>query len=433
MVFGTTILGSNPSAPAINIMSLINNIRKFFFPFYKERKIKEIFEILNKDKKDNAMLVGGCVRNFLNNQEINDVDIATIFTPSEVIKKFSKTPFRVIKTGVDHGTVTLIKEGKNFEVTTLREDISTDGRHAKVSFTKEWKKDSERRDFTINAIYLDQYGKIFDPQNGLLDLKNKTVKFIGDPEERIQEDYLRILRFLRFSLQYNNKNQDQETLKIIKKNLDGISKLSKERIFGEIIKILSLNNFRDIFLNDNLYEIFKVVFSEFKYLDRLKDINNEIYNNFLKSDQHLLLALLLVDEKDNHAYFSHKYKVSNYLRENLEFYHKYFYEAKKDKNFFQKNLKKNLFYHGKRKITSLAKFYFIQKYKKNYVQLSNTLKIISSISVPQFPITGKYLLERGFASGKHIGEVLNKIEKIWIEKDFNLNNEELKTLIKKYN
>ncbi len=119
------------------------------------------------------MLVGGCVRNFLNNQKIYDIDIATIFTPDEIVDKFSSSDYKIIKTGIEHGTITLSKEGKNFEITTLRKDITTDGRHAKVSYSTDWEVDSERRDFTINAIYLDQRGKIFDPQNGKKDLKDK--------------------------------------------------------------------------------------------------------------------------------------------------------------------------------------------------------------------------------------------------------------------
>ena len=208
-------------------MFLINNIKKILFPFYKEKKIKEIFQILNSDDKNNAMLVGGCVRNFLNNEKIGDIDIATIFTPAEIIKKFSNSNFKIVKSGIDHGTLTLSKEGENFELTTLREDIATDGRHAKVSFTKDWKADSERRDFTINAIYLDQNGKIFDPQNGSQNLKEKKIKFIGDPQKRIEEDYLRILRFIRFSIQYKYFDKDIKTLRVIQKNLNGITKISK--------------------------------------------------------------------------------------------------------------------------------------------------------------------------------------------------------------
>ena len=431
MVFGTTILGSNPSAPA-NDMFLINNIRKILFPFYKEKKIKEILQILNSDKKNNAMLVGGCVRNFLNNEKIGDIDIATIFTPEEIIKKFSNTSFRIIKSGIEHGTITLSKEGKNFEITTLREDVVTDGRHAKVSFTKDWKEDSERRDFTINAIYLDQNGKIFDPQNGAQNLKEKKIKFIGDPHKRIEEDYLRILRFLRFSIQYKDFDKDDQTFRIIQKNLNGIIKLSKERIFSELIKIISLDNIKDIFSRKEFYEIFKVIFPELKYSDKLKGMNQEIYKKFVQSEKNLLLALLLVDNTDNHIYFAHKYKVSNSLKEYLIFFHKYFYEAKKNKNFFTKDLKKNIFYHGKNNIASLAKFYFISSSKKNYANLVNTLKKIESINIPEFPITGKHLLERGLQSGRKVGEILKRIEKKWIENDFNLEDEELKNLIKKY-
>ena len=431
MVFGTTILGSNPSAPA-NDMLLINNIKKILFPFYKEKKIKEIFQILNIDKKTNAMLVGGCVRNFLNNERIGDIDIATTFTPEEVVKKFSSTGFKVIKTGIDHGTITVSKNGKNFEITTLREDVNTDGRHAEVSFTKDWKKDSERRDFTVNAIYLDQNGKIFDPQNGVQNLKEKKIKFIGDPQKRIEEDYLRILRFLRFSIQFKDLDTDDQTFKIIQKNLNGIIKISKERIFTELIKILSLENIKDIFSKREFYEIFKVIFPELKYSDKIKGMNSEIYKKFIQSEKNLLLALLLVDNSDNHIYFSHKYKISTHLKEYLVFFHQYFYEAKKNKNFFEKDLKKNIFYHGKSKIVSLAKFYFISHPKKNYANLVNILKKIELINIPEFPITGKYLLEQGLKSGREMGEILKKIEQKWIENDFNLGDEELKNLIKKY-
>jgi len=413
-------------------MLLINNIKKILFPFYKEEKIKEIFKILNDDKKNNAMLVGGCVRNFLNNEKIGDIDIATIFTPGEVIKKFSKTNFRIVKSGIDHGTITLFKGGKNFEITTLREDIDTDGRHAKVSFTKDWKIDSERRDFTINAIYLDQNGKIFDPQNGAQNLKEKKIKFIGDPQKRIEEDYLRILRFLRFSMQYRDFDKDDQTFKIIQKNLSGIAKLSKERIFDELNKIIRLDNFVDIFLNKEILEVFKIIFPEFRYLDRIKGMNHEIYKKFVKSESNLLLALLLVDNTDNHIYFAHKYKISNFIKDNLIFFNTYFSEIKKNKNFFEKDLKKNIFYNGKMKIASLAKFYFISNSKKNYGNLVNTLKKIHSTNIPKFPITGQYLLNKGFKSGRKIGEILLKAEKQWIDNNFDLKDEELKNLIKKY-
>ena len=117
------------------------------------------------------MFVGGCVRNYMLNEKIDDIDIATTLTPDEVIKRFQNSDVKVKKTGIEHGTLTLVFEGQKFEITTLRQDISTDGRHANIQFTEDWKEDSERRDFTINAIYLDQKGKVFDPHFGVKDLK----------------------------------------------------------------------------------------------------------------------------------------------------------------------------------------------------------------------------------------------------------------------
>ena len=175
------------------------------------------------------MFVGGCVRKYLQNEKIDDIDLATNLTPEQIKEKFKNSRFNVVDTGIKHGTVTLIYKKKKFEITTLRKDVETDGRHALVSYTDNWLEDSKRRDISINAIYLDENGKIYDPQGGVEDLRKKQVKFIGDPNKRIQEDYLRILRFLRFSIQYDSST-DLETISALKHNLDGIIQISKERI-----------------------------------------------------------------------------------------------------------------------------------------------------------------------------------------------------------
>ena len=200
------------------------------------------------------------------------------------------------------------------EITTLRKDIETDGRHAQVEYIDDWKLDSERRDFTINAIYLDINGKVFDPQMGSTDLKNNNVKFIGDPQKRIEEDYLRIIRFIRFKIMYNSK-VEATTNKAIKQNLNGIKKISKERVLVELYKILKLKNFTNLNENSYLKEIFELIFPEFanlKRLERLKKIcdNSEI-------DLNLLLAILLIDSDNNHEYFAHKYSVSNDVKDGL--------------------------------------------------------------------------------------------------------------------
>ena len=414
-------------------MPFVDNIKNFLFPFYKDKKIKEIFLRLNNKNKINVMLVGGCVRNYLNNEQIGDIDLATTLTPGEVIKKLSNTNFKVLKTGIDHGTLTLQQDKEIFEITTLREDVSTDGRHAKVSFTNSWEKDSNRRDFTINAIYLDQNGKIFDPHNGRKDLKDKRIKFIGNPQERIEEDYLRIIRFLRFSIQYKNFEKDKDTIKIIKKNIPGILKLSKERIFSEIIKITKLDNLSELASNDELKEIFDVIFPEFKYLNRLNTLENREIKKYIMLEHNLVLALLLIDQSENHNYFVHKYKTSNFLKEYLNFLHKYFYEAKKNRNFFLKDLKKNVFFHNKEKMISLTKFYYAVIKPNNLKKIDDLIKEITNLRVPEFPLNGEYLINKGFKSGRKIGEILKKVEKVWIENDFNLKKEDLNNLIKKYN
>ena len=155
------------------------------------------------------MFVGGCVRKYLSNDEIDDIDIATSLTPDQLKGKLNKANIKSVDTGLEHGSITVIVEKVKFEITTLRKDIKTDGRHAEIEFTDSWKDDSDRRDFTINAIYLDEKGKLFDPQLGAKDLKNRVVKFIGDPEKRIEEDYLRIIRFIRFVIQYESKVENQ--------------------------------------------------------------------------------------------------------------------------------------------------------------------------------------------------------------------------------
>ena len=414
-------------------MRILSAIEKLFFPFYRSRNIKQIFSILNSGgEKSQTMLVGGCVRKYLLNEKIGDIDIATVLTPDEIIKKFENSDVVVKKTGIEHGTLTLVLKNQHFEITTLRKDISTDGRHATVSFTDNWDEDSNRRDFTINAIYLNQKGNIFDPQSGVSDLKNKKIKFIGDPDKRIKEDYLRILRFIRFSIEYSSFDFDKETLKAIQINLGGITKLSKERIYDELNKILKLKNFEEIYKNQTFLDIFRLVFPEFKYIERTKNFSaiRNLKTKILERDN--ILALLLVDGSNNHEYFSHKYNVSNETRDHLDFCGRNFKEAQRDKNFFKKDLKKNIFYHTKKRIKSLFFISSIAKRNFNLKDLVSMFSKIDNISVPKFPITGNYLLDKGIKSGKRMGQAIKEIQKKWVEDNFSLNDDELTKIIKKF-
>ncbi len=210
--------------------NFIKKIKRNLFPFYKNKELQFIFNKLSEDSSDDAVtarFVGGCVRKHLLNDQIDDIDIATTLSIDEIKSKFNNSNFKILETGTKHGTITLISEKFKLEITTLRKDIETDGRHAEVQFINDWKVDSERRDFTINAIYLDINGKVFDPQSGVSDLKNNIVKFIGDPRKRIEEDYLRIIRFIRFKIMYDSKIEST-TLSVIKQNLNGIKKIQRK-------------------------------------------------------------------------------------------------------------------------------------------------------------------------------------------------------------
>jgi poly(A) polymerase len=188
-----------------------------------------------------ALVVGGCVRNTLMGRAISDVDVATAANPKTVSNIAVSLGFRAIPTGIDHGTVTVLTGDHAYEVTTFRADVATDGRHAVVRFCQDIASDAARRDFTINALYADADGNVIDPLHGLADIAAARLRFVGDARARIREDYLRILRFFRFSAIYGDPSHgfDAETLAACADNLDGIYSLSHERIGAEMRKLLA--------------------------------------------------------------------------------------------------------------------------------------------------------------------------------------------------
>ena len=413
--------------------NFIRKIKNFFFPFYKNSDLKFVFKKLQQDvpsQSKAAMFVGGCVRKHLLDEEIDDIDIATSLTTDQIKERFEGTKFNVIDSGITHGTVTLVSKELKLEITTLRKDIKTDGRHAEIEYTDDWEEDSKRRDFTINAIYLDINGKIFDPQLGTIDLKNHSIKFIGDPQKRIEEDYLRIIRFIRFSLEYESQIEST-TIEAIKLNLDGIKKISKERILSELFKILRTKNFVKLNNNKQLKDIFSLIFAEFKYLERLNKLDTIInQSNF---DKKTLLAVLLIDETNNHEYFSHKYNASNELKENLNLIAKNFINLQKNKEFFLKNLKKNIYFFGKTHLMKLNILYFASTKKAKLKNYLDVLSNIKKLDIPKFSFDGNYLKEKGIQEGALIGKTLKLIESEWLDNDFRISNERVLEIIKVQN
>ena len=411
-------------------LSFYKNIKNFFFPFYRDKELKFVFNVLQKGypkEKIAARFVGGCVRKFLSGEKVDDIDIATILTTNEIKEKFKDSKFKIIDSGIKHGTVTLISDKHKLELTTLRKDINTDGRHADVEYVSDWKLDSERRDFTINAIYLDIHGNIFDPQLGTFDLKNYNVKFIGDPNSRIQEDYLRIIRLLRFAFQYDSSN-DKTTIDSIKTNLDGIYKISKERIFSELMKMLSLKNFDNILKHPNKKEIFLIIFPELKHLKRLEKLKK--IKNYFTLNNFNLLAILITDDSDNYEYFGYKYNISNNSKDILKKFNACYKILKKDKRFFKQNLYKNIYIYGKENMSFLLALNFTENSKILLSEFLNINKKIKNYKILKLPFDGNYLIENGLDQGVLVGLVLKKIEEEWIENNFKISEERVKEIVK---
>ena len=410
-------------------LNFIKKIKRNLFPFYKNKELKFVFKTLQEGFTNDevvARFVGGCVRKYLTNDLIDDIDIATTLNTDEIKERFKNTNFKIVDTGVKHGTVTLVTDQFKLEITTLRKDVETDGRHAQVEYISDWHLDSERRDFTINAIYLDINGKIFDPQNGIVDLQNNNVKFIGDPQKRIEEDYLRIIRFIRFKIMYDSKVETSTSL-AIKLNLNGIKKISKERILVELLKILDLKKFINLNKNEYLKEIFSLIFPEFnnfERLDRLKKINNNLY-----IEKNILLAVLLIDKKDNHEYFAHKYNIANNIKENLNSLARDLRLLRENNDFFGKDLEKNIYLKNKNYLTNLNIINFASNTQYKLKDFSEIMRRILQSKLHAFPFNGKYLIKNGMKEGLALGKVLKMIEDEWINNNFKISKDRVKEII----
>ena len=212
-------------------------------PWLKDPATQAVCKAVTADGAQ-VLFVGGCVRNALLGEPVSDMDIATDALPEQVMALAARAGIKAVPTGVDHGTVTLVKHGTPHEITTFRKDVATDGRRAVVSFSKDIAEDARRRDFTMNAIYARPDGEIVDPLDGMADLQARRVRFIGTAENRIREDYLRSLRYFRFHAWYGDHDRgfDPDALAAIALNLDGLAGLSKERVGAELLKLLAASD-----------------------------------------------------------------------------------------------------------------------------------------------------------------------------------------------
>ena len=343
----------------------LNSKEKSFLEITKKTKVLEIFKaISNYNEESEIRYVGGCIRKILSKEKFDDIDLATNLKPDEVKECLKNNNIDFFETGIEHGTITARLDEKNFEITSLRRDVITDGRHAEVEFTKEWTEDALRRDFTINSIYSDKEGNLFDPNDGVKDLECGKVEFIGDPEKRIKEDYLRILRYIRFFINYSKQDHKLNVKKVIKQNISGVIKLSKERLIDELKKLVISKGFTKICDDEFSKDILQLIFPQLKNIDTIKNIQKNYKEELFKKDFIFLLALLIIDETDNSDFFLYKFNMSNQdkLRINSikEIYNKF-----NDKNTFsKKNLQKIFYYQGKNYLIDALDFKLFLSNKK---------------------------------------------------------------------
>tara|TARA_B100001079_G_scaffold248872_1_gene239240 strand:- start:637 stop:1926 length:1290 start_codon:yes stop_codon:yes gene_type:complete len=390
---------------------------------------KQIF-ICFQNQNYKLKLVGGCVRKLITEEKIDDMDIAINIEPEKIKKVLVEQKIKFVETGITHGTITVLINDFKFEITSLRKDLSTDGRHAKVEFTSNWEQDAQRRDFTINAIYSDISGEVYDPLNGIEDLKNGIIKFIGDPNQRIQEDYLRILRYLRFYTQYNkNKFHDEIAIKAIKRNLDGLAKISKERILEELFKMMKLNNFSKLFEDEFCRFIILSILPQLRNYNRIKILNKISYKIKKQIDKILLLSILIVDETDNCNFFLYKYQLSNEDKKRILFIKNSFKNYSKQYLYSKKNLLKLTYLSDKSSVIELLIFLIFVNPKKIF-NIENLIDYIKEKTIPEFPINAKFLKEEfNFLEGKQLGDALKKLEKQWIDNGFKIDKGNVKSLL----
>ena len=397
----------------------------------KQTTAKKIFKaIKNYSENSEVRYVGGCIRKIINNEIVDDIDLATNLNPNETCEALRKEQINFYETGIKHGTITAIIDEQKYEITSLRKDIKTDGRHADVEFSRDWKEDASRRDFSINSIYSDMEGNLFDPYNGKKDLENGVINFVGDAEKRIKEDYLRILRYIRFYLNYSKQNHDIEIIRAIKRNIGGVSKISAERLLDELKKLVKSNNFLKLFSDEDCLELINIIFPQLKKLDRLKKLNSYALENFNKIDFIFLIALVIIDGTDNTEYFFYKFNISKKDQKRIKTIDLFYRDRINIKSFNEKNLNKILYFNGKQAVIDIVNFklFISNKVEKNLIKI---IEIFKNKKIPNMPVGANLLMSKyNIPEGRSLGIKLRKLEETWIENDFIITDKQIEKITK---
>ena len=364
-----------------------------------------------------ARFVGGAVRDALLRREVKDVDVATPLQPDEVTRRLERAAIKALPTGVEHGTVTAIVDGKTFEVTTLRRDVATDGRRAVVAFTDDWKEDAERRDFTINALYAAPDGEVFDYFDGIGDLEVGRVRFVGDPVTRIREDYLRILRLFRFHAWYGEGALDADALHAAAHERSGLAQLSGERVSREMLRLLAAEDpvfvLRTMAATGIIVEIMQGELA-ISRLEKLAAIDAEC---FFQPDPLLRLASLLPQNEQSVRQLSERWKLSGAQEKRLQDIAGS--QAKIVSYLSVREVRKLLYKLGPRLFKDLVLLHWAEDQKvSNAVRWRTLLAQADTWERPTFPLTGREVMLAGVPEGPLVGKILTEVEEWWVDADF---------------
>lgn len=369
-----------------------------------------------------ARYVGGCVRDRVRGAPFTgqqvDVDIATTATPGQVIELLQAAGLKAVPTGIAHGTITGVSNHRPVEITTLRHDVTTDGRHAEVAFTDDWTADAMRRDFTMNAIYADADGNLFDPLGGVADAKAGLVRFAGDPDMRIKEDYLRVLRFFRFYAWCGKGEIDREGLMACARNIDGLAQLSPERVAKELLKLLSAGSPVPAIRKAAACGVLAAVLPEARNIERLAVMAEIDEAHFFEPDAILRLAALLENDGEAAAKVAARLRLSNAQRDRLSAM-----LSVRERVFCYmsvREMRRAAYRVTPEALLDAARLRWAEdpRHKQNAVQWRALLPMISTWKMPKLPLTGDQVRLAGVPDGPHIGRVLREVEEWWADTDF---------------
>ena len=361
--------------------------------------------------------VGGAVRNALLGWPVHDIDIAVPMPPEETLQRLKAAGIKAVPTGFEHGTVTAIVNGRPFEVTSLRQDIATDGRHAIVAYTDDWEEDSARRDFTMNALYAGADGEIFDYHGGVDDLLAGRVRFVGDAGQRIREDYLRILRLFRFHAWYGKGDMDPDALRAAADAKAGLAQLSGERIAKEILRLLEAQNpvpsLRLMAASGVLSQILPYALQ----MPRLENLVLIEAENSLAPDATLRLAALLPDEEEVARAVAGRLKLSGVDRARLESLA--MAREKISAHLSAADVRRQLYRTGAALFRDRVLLSWAAAPRgAAAIQWRMLLSIADGWERPRFPLTGREAMAIGLTEGPAMGQALAAVEAWWLEQDF---------------